>query len=331
MAYTYKIENNYRAGVPQTAFAGGAGPYRGISCHWTAGGKGRAGALGTVQFFIDLADRNASYHEIWWWENKTFGVMRVVPAANASHSMNPTPPTWNPNALVKRILGDKVGDPNRYSYSVSFAGMPADLTAAMQDPDFIAACARRTGELIRAFPSLSPAPLFNHADGQPATRTDWGTALRPAIYKVMGQVGGDDMPQLNFKVEEWWTREEPDTPFWMDGPEQGEKKWFLNKQKVVSIAESQDGLWRIVPAELTELADVVWVKRVDMAPVTPGGDDPYFVSVVSAMKRMVPTNPDQTAIIASLKTQVSALTLKVSQLTAKLAAAKSKAQEIIGL
>jgi hypothetical protein len=193
MAYTYRIEDNFRSGVPQTAFLNGAGPFRGISCHWTAGAPGRNGALGTVQFFIDRADRNASYHEIWWWENKTFGVMRVVRPERASHSMNPTPPTWSPTALVRRILGTKVGDPNRYSYSVSFAGMPADFERAMTDPDFVHGMARRTRELYAQFGSLAADPLFNHGEGQPATRYDWGTVARPKIYAALNAPEDDDM------------------------------------------------------------------------------------------------------------------------------------------
>src|SRR5688500_14540689 len=102
MAFTYRVEDNFRSGIPQTVFQYGAGPFRGISCHWTAGAPGRYGALGTVQFLIDNASRNASYHEIWWWENKTFGVMRIVRPERASHSMNPTPPTWSPNTIVSR-------------------------------------------------------------------------------------------------------------------------------------------------------------------------------------------------------------------------------------
>ena len=188
MAYQYVVQDYFVSGMPQTVFYGGAGPFRGISCHWTAGGPGRQGALGTVNFLVNNAGRNASYHEIWYWENKTFGVLRIVPPQNASHSMNPAPPDWSPNANVRRILGDRVYNPNRYSYSVSFAGMPYDMDVALSDPDFVDAATQRTLELFVQFESsLTFSPLYNHGEGQPSTRYDWGQGLTPAIYARMNE------------------------------------------------------------------------------------------------------------------------------------------------
>ena len=182
MSFTYKVEEYYLAGIPQTALPGGLQP-RGIAMHWTAGATGRAGALGTAKFFVDRADRNASYHMLVYWEASTrvFGVMWIVPVSRAAHSMNPQPPTYAPNAEVKRILGDKTWDPNGASLAVSFCGMPADLEAAMQDDDFVSGYQRLVKELS-AISSLSTRPLFNHGWAQPTTRTDAGAALIPAIY-----------------------------------------------------------------------------------------------------------------------------------------------------
>jgi hypothetical protein len=132
--------------------------------------------------------RNASYHEIWYWDaaSQTFGVLRIVPANRAAHSMNPAQPPWAPNALVREILGDKWWNPNSFSYAVSFAGMPADLVAAMRHPAFVLGAARRTRELLAQETTIThPRPLFNHGEGQPSTRYDWGTELRPAIYAAL--------------------------------------------------------------------------------------------------------------------------------------------------
>lgn len=198
----YLVEEHYLAGIPQTALLGGL-PSRGISVHWTAGSPGRAGARGTAQFFVDRADRNASYHELWWWEaaTGTFGVLLIVRSTRAAHSMNPTPPPagpYAPNAEVRRILGDRVGDPNAASYAVSFAGMPADLAAAMRDPRFVAYATRRIRELLVSEDTIrDPRPLFNHGWAQPSTRYDAGEALIPAIYRALYPEAIDEMPDLS--------------------------------------------------------------------------------------------------------------------------------------
>jgi len=180
----YIVEKHYLVGIPQTAIVGGL-PSRGIACHWTAGGPGRRGALDTAQFFIDRADRNASYHELWWWDaaTGTFGVLLLVPVDRAAHSMNPTPPTYAPNAEVRRILGDKVGDPNAACYAFSFAGMPADLERALADPRFRTYARRRYADLLSQETTIrDPRPLFNHGWAQPTTRTDAGERLIPILY-----------------------------------------------------------------------------------------------------------------------------------------------------
>lgn len=192
---TYRVEQDFRRGVPQTILPRPLAP-TGIACHWTAGAPGEAGALGTIQFFIDRRDRNASYGELWWWDGRsgTFGVIEVVPGDRASHSLNPNRPPWEPNAEVRRILGARVWDPNAACYSISFAGMPADLAVAMADPAFVRYAARRIGELVGRYrASLADRPLFNHGWGQPSSRSDAGDRLIPAIYAALA-AKEDDMP-----------------------------------------------------------------------------------------------------------------------------------------
>lgn len=217
----YGIEDQYRTGVPSTFLQGGLAS-RGIVLHWTAGGIGRQGALDTVQFFIDRADRNASYHEIWWWEaaSQSFGVIRVVPIDRAAHSMNPTPPDYSPNAEVRRILGDRVGDPNAWSFAASFAGMPADLDAARQHPYFLECCTRRVRELLAQETTIrDPRPLFNHGWAQPSTRQDAGPDLIPAIYNRLFApiIDEEDLMARTWrpKYEEWDSV--PSRPFYTAG------------------------------------------------------------------------------------------------------------------
>jgi hypothetical protein len=193
---SYVEETILRAGVPQTVLSGGL-QARGLAMHWTAGGTGRKGALGTLQFFIDRADRNASYHGLVYWEllAKVLGVIWIVPLSRAAHSMNPAQPPngpWEPNAEVRRILGDLWWNPNSASVALSFCGMPADLDAAMASPAFVAAFAELVADVIADVPTLDQRPLFNHGWGQPSTRRDAGDRLIPALYAALE----DDMPKI---------------------------------------------------------------------------------------------------------------------------------------
>lgn len=198
-------------GMPQTALVGGL-PSRGMAGHWSAGGPGRAGALATARFLIAEASRNASYHELWWWEaaTRTFGVLLLVHHWRAAHSMNPRPVSqggpYDPQPEVRRILGDKVGDPNAAAYAVSFAGMPADLEAALRWPAFVDGAVRRIYELLEQETTITiDHPIFTHGEAQPSTRYDWGTAMRPALYARLYPEEADmPTPPLSY-VPQLWT------------------------------------------------------------------------------------------------------------------------------
>jgi hypothetical protein len=275
----------FLAGIPQTVLPFQFAP-RGIASHWTAGSPGRAGAVATALDFKNDPGRNASYHELHWWDasTRTFGVLQIVRGDRAAHSMNPNQPPpgqapserapWTPNALVKRILGDRWGDPNAYSYGVSFAGMPADLTAAMRDRRFIECEARRTRELMARYArSLAKRPLFNHGDGQPVDRRDWGPELRGAIYAlIFPEV---DMKPVTLKPvqQDWHTgvgphvASSPSAPpggeFWTGGPELGERKWFVASVRVRTIAVTADGRWYLVAFG----SEILWMHRNNLRPI----------------------------------------------------------------
>lgn len=200
-------------GMPQTALIGGL-PSRAIAGHWTAGEHGRQGALDTAAFLIARPDRNASYHEAWYWEpaTRTFGVLLLVHHWRAAHSMNPKPVSqggpYDPQPEVRRLLGDKVGDPNAASYAVAFAGMPDDLEAAMADREFLDGCERRVYELLEQETTITlERPIFIHAEAQPSTKRDWGVTLRPAIYARLytPPPQEDDMPTppLHYVPQLW--------------------------------------------------------------------------------------------------------------------------------
>jgi hypothetical protein len=184
MSYIYIVKNDYRAGIPQTP-TGTIGPFRMVALHDTEGGVGDAGAIGTIYFLIERSDRNASYHELWSWNETTrsFVVRRIVPPTSAAHSVNPFPPSkggsYEPDATVREALGARVNDPNRVIYAVSIAGTKADVNRWSSDPDFVAACKRRLAE-IRSELNI-PNRKGEHFRFNPSTRSDWGPLLTPAL------------------------------------------------------------------------------------------------------------------------------------------------------
>lgn len=234
----YVVEDYYLSGIPQTALVGGLAS-RGIGEHWSAGKPGREGARATARWFIDSAERNASYHSLRWWEagTRTYGVTRIVPSTRAAHSFNPNPPDWAPNAEVRRILGDRVGDPNAVTYATAFAGMPADLEAAMQDPYFVECEVRYRRELLAQEPTIEvERPLFNHGWGQPSTRSDAGPALIPAIYRALyPETGGNEMGRpWRPRTETWTTGIGPDKGRFTVGTEE---KHFTEATEITTCLE----------------------------------------------------------------------------------------------
>lgn len=332
MAYTYAVEDFFLAGIPQTAFLNGRGPTKGIACHWTVGNPGRAGAVATAYYFIQTASRNASYHEIWWWENKTFGVLRIVPPLNAAHSMNPA--SFAPNANTRRIMGDLVWDANRYAYAVSFAGSQSHLTAAMADPDFVAAAARRIKELQAQFAStLSPDPLFGHYEIQPPpNKVDWGTEFSGKIYSVLKApvpVTPKEPEMLLRQVQQDWITKGTHE-FWTEGPGLGEKKFFDGPAKIRSHFEQaiqtsnglNSGPWRVFSLN----GEGLWIHRsfidpvpdtrvpaTGWGPVTPTADTGELDEKIRQQAQVI---ADQLTAIAERDRRLSAKDVKADELKA---------------
>lgn len=309
MAYTYKIENNYKP-VPQTAFVGGRGPTYGIACHWTVGNPGRAGALGTINYFLANPGLNASYHELWWWENKTFGVMRIVPVANAAHSMNPA--SANPDAIARAAMASGIVDANRYAYAVSFCGSEAHLNPALQDPDFVRAAARRVRELMDQFKSTMTArPLFAHRNYQPPpNKIDWGTVFTGKIYEALATPEGDEMRIWRPKTQRWTTI--VGAPFFIGN----EKKFFTSAVEVESFLESGeyvDGNW--TTPSTTSFRLVRW-------PPIQGNDEVLEVPRLSLVAKgtglpgLPGSGPDLSGKVAELEGRISRKNAKADELKA---------------
>lgn len=297
---TYRVVNDFRTGMPQTP-TGTVGPFRMIALHDTEGGVGDGGALGTIRYLIDNSERNASYHEIWAWDEgaRIFTVRRIVPATSAAHSMNPFPPTYAPDPWVRQALGDRWQDPNRVIYAVSLAGRVADVNRWSGDSEFVSFCKRRIGEIQDQFNVVTPY-LGEHFRMNPSTRSDWGRLLTPAL-------GGLDtrLETLNMEMrpvqEEWWTR--IGSVFYTAGPGMGIRKTFTLRMRLPSIAESVDGNWRMIPYG----SEILWFERDQIDAIagtrlpTSGFAWEHKVETVTVTKTVeVPTGITQAQLAAAV-------------------------------
>jgi hypothetical protein len=230
--YTYEVIEDYRDAVPQTR-TGTVGPFLLFALHDTEGGTGDVGAIGTLYFLMQRADRNASYHELWSWDEdkRRFRVRRIVPPTSAAHSLNPFPPfkggSYEPDAVVRHALGARVNDPNRVVYAVAIAGRKADVERYASIPDFVHAAKRRLTEL-RAELKM-PNRMAEHFRFNPSTRSDWGLSLTPAIEGLL-----DMVIRTPIVTEEWDTIPGVASTFIrMDGS----TGYFTEAARVKSIAE----------------------------------------------------------------------------------------------
>lgn len=175
----YKVTTDYRSGMPSSPKS--AAPFTMFACHDTEGLTGVAGAKSTISFLVSSATRrNASYHELWAYDeaNDDFTVIKIVPPNRAAHSLNPTPPTYSPTKWVQDNLGLNKADPNQGVYAISIAGRVADVNRYAKNPKFLAHAKRRFAELSA---ELDIHTRAEHAQFNPATRTDWGKELTPAL------------------------------------------------------------------------------------------------------------------------------------------------------
>lgn len=258
--YVYRVVEDYREDVPQTS-SGVIGPFLCFVLHDTEGGVGDSGALGTLRFLIDRKDRNASYHELWSWEEATrvFTARRIVPPTSAAHSLNPFPPSqggsYEPDAYVRESLGARVNDPNRVVYAVSLAGTKADVDRWSEDSDFVKACLRRLAELRAEL--RMPNRKAEHFRFNPSTRSDWGKLLTPAINR-------EEMWVRILPVQEQWTTK-LGARFYAGGPEGvGIPKHFNAVVTVTSIAETDDNRFRLVAWN----NEILFVERAGLTPIS---------------------------------------------------------------
>lgn len=163
-------------------------PYTLIACHDTEGAPGAQGAWDTASWMhATAAQRNASYHEIWGWDDPVLTVLRLVEPSRAAHSIAPQPispdsglPLYAPDAWVREQLtaGGNEWDPNQGSYAVAIAGSVAYVDALALSPRFLAAARARFDRIRDLTGTRARAEHFRY---NPRTRSDWGRRMMAAL------------------------------------------------------------------------------------------------------------------------------------------------------
>jgi hypothetical protein len=276
----------HQSGLPATS-RGANGPFRAVACHDTEGETGEQGAWNTISWMIaTAAARNASYHEVWAFDEHAGDLLAIVaiPLTHASHSIAPQPfnletgeRLYDPDAQVRAALGGVVHDPNMWVYAVSIAGKVADCTRYARNASFVAAARQRLEQLKAA--GVNTAALLEHARFNPHTRSDWGQSLVAALTST--RMEDDDMPTptMSFKPEMWRTL--VDAALF----EQAETSAAVVATipigtSVATVGESADNVWRLCIAGDPER--LLFVQRRQLAPAVPGGDPALTAHVADA-------------------------------------------------
>ncbi len=308
MTYRYETIDSIRrelarSGNPPSS-AGNGTDFTAFLCHDTEGGTGRNGAIGTIRFLIDSAYRNASYHEIWWFEETLgqCGVIQVVPITRAAHSVNPFPPDYAPDSWALESLGH---DPNQQGYAVSIAGRVADVDRYSKNRVFLRFAHERFKDLQMLAPLSAVTRRVEHFRVNPVgpnLRTDWGQLLTPALG---GLTIPSDLPEelsldvsSIFEPELWTITGGADklAPFYESPDRNSERLGFaaigsgaITLSKAGTESKSND--WRQILIEDRLLA---WIDRWDMDPIVHGTDPEYIALVKDALYRRKPENDSAT-------------------------------------
>ena len=276
----------HQSGLPATS-RGANGPFRAVACHDTEGEPGEQGAWNTLSWMIaTAAARNASYHEVWAFNESSGELLAIVaiPLTHASHSIAPQPfdlktgrRLYDPDAQVRAALGDVVGDPNMWVYAVSIAGKVADCMRYARNASFVAAARERLEQLRAA--GVNTAALLEHARFNPHTRSDWGQSLVTALTSM--RMEDDDMPTptMTFKPEMWTTLVDA-TLFEQAATNAAVVATIPMGTSVATVGESADNVWRLCVAGDPER--LLFVQRRQLSPAVPGGDPVLIRHVADA-------------------------------------------------
>ena len=300
----------HQSGLPATS-RGGNGPFRAVACHDTEGETGEQGAWNTLSWMIaTAAARNASYHEVWAFDEAAGELLAIVaiPFTHASHSIAPQPfdletgkRLYDPDAQVRAALGDRVHDPNMWVYAVSIAGKVADCTRYARNASFVAAARQRLGQLQAA--GVNTAALLEHARFNPHTRSDWGQSLVAALTST--RMEDDEMatPTLRFKPEMWTTLVDA-ALFEQAVTSAAVVATIPMGTSVATVGESADNVWRLCVAGDPER--LLFVQRRQLSPAVPGGDPALVRHVADAFNGVRHfTQAELDAAIAAIPRSVS--------------------------
>ena len=273
----------HQSGLPATS-RGGNGPFRAVACHDTEGEPGEQGAWNTLSWMVaTAADRNASYHEVWAFDEGAGDLLAIVavPLTHASHSIAPQPidpktgkRLYDPDAQVRDALGNVVHDPNMWVYAVSIAGKVSDCMRYARNASFVAAARQRLEQLRGA--GVNTSALLEHARFNPHTRTDWGQSLVTALTTEIDPM---PTPTLRFKPEMWTTLVDA-ALFEQAATSAAVVATIPMGTSVATVGESADNVWRLCVAGDPER--LLFVQRRQLAPAVPGGDPALIRHVADA-------------------------------------------------
>ena len=272
----------HQSGLPATS-RGGNGPFRAVACHDTEGETGEQGAWNTLSWMVaTAADRNASYHEVWAFDEGAGDLLAIVavPLTHASHSIAPQPidpktgkRLYDPDAQVEGRAGDVVHDPNMWVYAVSIAE-GVRLHEVREERELRRGGASAPEQLSSA--GVNTSALLEHARFNPHTRTDWGQSLVTALTTKIDPM---PTPTLRFKPEMWTTL--------VDAALFERRRRALAVvatipmgTSVATVGESADNVWRLCVAGDPER--LLFVQRRQLAPAVPGGDPALIRHVADA-------------------------------------------------
>lgn len=246
----------------------------------------RKGTEGIIWHTTEAADssRNSAVSTATWQKSNPGsynfiiydgGILLTVPYLEASGGVNPASTSWDPGRysfLRQHLSPQAYADPNAYLLNVAFSGKTAVLRESM--PRNMVETAVALTRWVEAWAGTVVHSGHMHWQRNRSDPSDKVLARIAGLYSGLPDSSTEEpMPVLKPVRQQWTTgtgdtlaRDSHATPggqFWTLGPDQGDRKWFTAPEKVWSIAETEDGLWRAIEYG----SEVLWMHRYNLRPV----------------------------------------------------------------
>lgn len=185
----------------------------------------------------------------------------------------------------QRLVTVKAGDKVRKGQKIGEIGSTGSASVGGAHVHF---GIQAPAELVPPGLGTRPTPLGYGLDVDP-----W--PLITGQLELLVEEGFINM-KLREKYEEWTVA--ADAVFYTDGPGVGDPKKFAVQTLVRSVAESLDGVWRV----LRYNGELLWItRRPGLTPKVQGGDAQYDSTVKAAIERRLVDGSNE---IATLKARI---------------------------